>query len=205
MAFVVAVSASACAVEAPILPGGASASAATSAIEFNTADLEFVLTFKPLLQNPVEVGRLILAKPGLSPEVRAIAERSVARAQDEVIQLNVLLDEWEVSTGDLRPHAENAIEATEAIDPTGSRKVLGGPGDAGILKGSPEEQHEVTYLLLLRQQLVEALMLAENVLIVGESPRVRAIAEQMLRVKSRRMVTIDEYLQSINVEPRELR
>ncbi|MGP6174440.1 hypothetical protein [Corynebacterium sp. A21] len=205
MAIAVTLSASACAAEAPILPGGASATTEAAEIEVNTADLEFVIKVKPLLQNSVEIGRLILAEPDLNPEVRLIAENSVARAQDEVIQLNAMLEEWEFATGDLRPHAENAIDATAAIDPSGSQNLVGGLDDARILQDSPAGQQEITYLLLLRQQLSESIMLAENSIELGESSGLRVISEQIVAVKAGRIAKIDGYLQHIEVEPRELR
>ncbi|WP_197088348.1 DUF305 domain-containing protein [Corynebacterium occultum] len=168
----------------------------------NTADLEFMVRALPVLHSSVDLGERILEDENLSPGVRIIAEKAVARPQDEIIQLNELKGQWGNSPLDLETHAKEAMQVT---DPTGAKAVPQSQGDLQHLNDSWGGEHELTYLLLLRQQLGDSIELAEELMAEGESLRLRDIAEQMVQVKSRRINEIDEYLNTVNEEPRELR
>lgn len=180
----VSISVSACTAEVPLLAGATSASAELTDLEANTADLEFVQGVMPLLQASVEIGEEILAEEDLSPGVRDVAVRSLARPQDEIIQLNQWSNQWESSTEVvLSPGAPAGTQAQQ------------------ILSRATGAQREVTYLLLLRQLLMESIELAAAVTAEGESLRLRDIADLMVEVKSIRIGQVEEQLAILGVEP----
>lgn len=185
-----------------MLPGSATTGTELTVIEANTVDLEFMARILPILRSGVSLGERILTDENLDPEVRRIAERSLARPQDEIIHINELREQWDGGDLDLETHTRDAMKAT---DPTGARAVPQSQGDLQRLNESWGVDHELTYLLLLRQQLTESIELAKHVIAEGASPRLSDIAEQMVEVKSRRVGQIDTYLESINEQPRELR
>lgn len=193
---------SACSTEASVLPGSSAMGAESAVIEVNTVDLEFIARVLPTLRSAVSLGERILMDEDLDPKVRRIAERSLARPQDEIIHINELREQWEGGDLDLETHTRAAMKVT---DPTGARAVPPSQGDLQRLNDSWGVDHELTYLLLLRQQLNESIALAEHVATEGASPRLNDIAEQMVEVKTHRVGQIDAYLASINEEPRALR
>lgn len=157
-------------------------SVASGTVQANTFDLQFIDELRPLLQDTVKLGEQLLASEGIDPAVRDLAQTSISRQQDEIIQLNSLLEQWD-SIG-------NATEAGSESLPKVTSEAQIEPG--ADLLSVPQNQRAQSYLATLHERLELMVSLAEEEIIQGESPQLKDQAELMVQVKTKRIGQILE-------------
>ncbi|WP_125776602.1 DUF305 domain-containing protein [Antribacter gilvus] len=69
--------------------------------EFNDADVMFAQMMIPHHEQAVEMSDLVADKPGLDPEIAALAGQIKAAQAPEIDQLNTWLEEWGADAGDM--------------------------------------------------------------------------------------------------------
>lgn len=154
----------------------------TRTVQANTFDLEFIDQIRPLLQDTVELGEQLLASEGIEPAVRDLAQTSVSRQQDEIIQLNSLLEQW----GAIGEATEGVTESLPKV--TSETQVEPGAD----LLSVPEDRRSERYLDTLRDRLEMMVTLAEEEIAQGESAQLKDQAELMVRLKTKRIGQILE-------------
>lgn len=154
----------------------------TGTVQANTFDLEFIDQIRPLLQDTVNLGEQLLASEGIDPAVRDLAQTSVSRQQDEIIQLNSLLEKW----GAIGDATAGVAESLSKV--TSEAQVE--PG-ADLLSVSQDQRAE-RYLDTLRERLELMVTLAEGEIAQGESAQLKDQAELMVQLKTKRIGQILE-------------
>lgn len=151
-------------------------------VQANTFDLKFIDQLRPLLQDTVELGEQLLASQGIDPAVRELAQTSISRQQDEIIQLNSLLEQW----GTIGDGTEGVTESLPKVTPEAQLE----PG--ADLLSVPQSQRTEHYLDMLQERLERMVALAEEEILQGESSQLKDQAELMVQVKTKRIGQIQE-------------
>lgn len=158
----------------------------TQTFQANTQDVQFIEEVKPRLQSNVTMSEQLLATEDVPEEIRTLAQTSLNRQQDEIIQLNSVLEQW------------NSIEedtggVAEALPEEGSAET--GDRAGRELEVLPDRERPAAYLDRSRDHLVHVLELAQEQVRNGESVELRDLAEVMISVKNERLRQIDELLE----------
>lgn len=167
----------------PAARSASAGSSGTPVAPVNPADLMFVQMMIPHHQQAVQMSDLLLAKSGVDPDVRKLAEQIKAAQQPEIDQMQGWLDDWDVSDAstagtDHSDHmggllTSDQLDALEDADgPTGQKLFL-----EGMIA-----HHE------------GAIQMADNVLGVGQDPRVKTLAETIARTQQAEITEMREML-----------
>lgn len=149
----------------------------STTVQANTFDLQFIDELRPLLQETVAMGEQLLASDGIDPAVRELARTSISRQQDEIIQLNTLLEQWDSIGEATERDTESLPKVTSETQSEPSVDLL----------DVPQNQRAERYLNTLREQLERMVTLAEEEIMLGESSQLKDQAKLMVQVKTKRI------------------
>lgn len=146
-------------------PSSAGSASGASPSAVNPADLMFVVMMIPHHQQAVQMSNLLLDKSGVDADVRALARQIKNAQQPEIDQMQGWLDDWGVDDTSMggMDHADHMGGMLTAEQLDALTKADGPNGQKLYLEG----------MIAHHQGAVE---MANNVLGVGQDPRVHELA-----------------------------
>lgn len=163
-----------CAGDAPAEPDAPRADASTPAATpqpFDDADVQFAQMMIPHHEQAVEMSDILLAKDGVDPEVRELAEQIRDAQQPEIDTMRAWLDEW----------------GAEEVDDAGGAHAGHGMMSAGDLDALEDADGADASRLFLEQMIVHhegAIMMADIQAEDGEHPDAVRMAEQIIATQA---------------------
>jgi len=136
----------------------------------NMADVMFVQMMIPHHEGAIEMSTMLLAKPGVDPEIVALAEQIKAAQGPEIEQMKGWLDDWGMAT------------MSDGMNGMHGMNGMAGMTEADMQALEDASGHEAGDLFL-EQMIVHhegALEMADDVLDDGEHPGVRELAEDII-------------------------
>ncbi len=152
----------------------ASASSSPSTTLHNGADVMFAQMMMPHHSQAVEMSEMLLAKPGISEEVRQLASDISAAQQPEIEELSAMLDKW----GDPQEaHMGHSMDGMMS------------DGDMTALEAATGPEAERLFLEQMIRHHTGAIEMARTEVEDGKSPAAVAMAKDIV---SAQQVEIDQ-------------
>ncbi|MFT3876179.1 MAG: DUF305 domain-containing protein [Propioniciclava sp.] len=162
-------------------PAGSPAASAAATVAASPADVTFAQQMIGHHEQAVQMSDILLGKPGLSTEIKELATAIKDAQQPEIDRMRGWLKEW----------GQPEVGAHAAHDP--SHGML----DAAGLKALQDADTLAATKLFLEGMIAHhegAVAMAESVLATGSDPRVKQLAEDVVRTQKTEITLMQELL-----------
>lgn len=153
----------------------------TASGEYNTADAMFAEMMKVHHEQAITLSDLVLAKPGLDPEVKTLAEQIKKAQGPEIEQMRGWLSGWGVAEGSMGDHsmhmdgmvAQADLDKIEAADTKEAARLF------------------LTHMIAHHEGAVD---MAKDELSGGKNPEAMALAQQIIDTQQKEIDHMKELL-----------
>jgi uncharacterized protein (DUF305 family) len=156
----------------------------TSGTAANSADVMFTTMMVPHHAQAIQMSDILLAKSGIDPKVRDLAERIKAAQAPEVTQMKGWLDDWGKGAD------------MHGMDHPGHAGMGGmmGKNDVAQLKKATGQDATRIFLTGMVAHHRSAISMAEMVLTQGRDPQVEHVAEHIVSDQKAEITVMDKLL-----------
>lgn len=172
---------------APVSPSGSdstgSSSDSAAAHAVHPADVMFVTMMIPHHEQAVQMSDLLLAKSGVDPDVRKLAQQIKAAQQPEIERMQGWMTDWGIDDSDMggMDHSDHMGGMLTAEQLDALKKANGPEGQKLFLEGMIQH-HE------------GAITMANNVLSGGQDPQVKTLAETIVTTQQAEITEMEKLL-----------
>ena len=170
----------------PTGPGASSPATSSASAEFNDADVMFAQMMIPHHRQAVEMSDLILAKPGVDPEVTALAKQIKAAQQPEIDTMTAWLKAWgkptEGGSGGMNHGADDQMMT---------------PAEMDRLKQASGTEGQKLFLAGMVKHHQGAVLMAQREIANGRHPDAIKLAEDIVRAQNAEIATMQAILERL--------
>lgn len=160
-------------------PTSTPASSDAPAVAHNEADVMFAQMMMPHHSQAVDMSEMLLAKSGISEEVRDLATAIAAAQGPEIEQLSMMLDEWGEGQGSDMGHSMHGMMSDE---------------DMTALDEASGADAERLFLEQMMEHHGGAIEMAKTEVEDGQNPDAVALAEDMISAQQSEIDQMEDLL-----------
>ena len=160
-------------------PSAPSESSRPAAAAYNDADVTFAQMMLPHHSQAVDMSGMLLAKSGVSEEVRQLATDIAAAQGSEIEQLSMMLDEWGEDQETPMAHSMDGMMSEE---------------DMTALETATSAEAERLFLEQMIQHHTGAIDMAQTEVEDGENPDAVALAENIVSTQRAEIDQMEDLL-----------